>query len=159
MLTHMHMYIMYDDEDTPHFSSFINQDQTAKSTPKVDLVIIYALNRLTVVASQPYDNETQRLLKYYQMRDLIQTVLDPLIAPKIRNSQHKDWALRYKEYMDDLKREDRLEENLEYFSDTLQKMMRLIATVLYSNGYYFTEVITDKEYVEMMSSGGKVGPI
>jgi hypothetical protein len=61
--------------------------------------------------------------------------------------------------MDDLKRDDRLEENLEYFSDTLQKMMRLIATVLYSNGYYFTEVINDKEYVEMMSNGGIVGSI
>jgi hypothetical protein len=37
--------------------------------------------------------------------------------------------------------------------------MRLIATVLYSNGYYFTEVISDKEYVEMMSNGGIVGTI
>jgi hypothetical protein len=150
---------MYDDENTPHFSSYINSDQTAKSTPKVDMVIIYALNRLTLIVSEPYDTETQRMYKYYQARDLIQIVLDPLIAPKIRDTKHKDWVLRYKEYMDDLKRDDRLEENLEYFSDTLQKMMRLIATVLYSNGYYFTEVINDKEYVEMMSNGGIVGSL
>ena len=148
---------MYDDENTPHYSSYINQDQTAKSTPKVDLVIIYALNRLTIIASQAYHTETERMYKYYQARDLIQIVLDPLIGPKIRDTKHKDWVLRYKEYMDDLKRNDRLEQNLEYFLDTLQKMMRLIATVLYSNGYYFTEVITDKEYVEMMSGGGIVG--
>lgn len=149
---------MYDDENTPHYSNYIAQPK-AESTPKVDLVIIYALNRLTILAAQPYLTQTERIYKYYQMRDLIQVVLDPLIAPKIRDTKHKDWAIRYKEYMVDLKRVDRLEDNLEYFSDTLQKMMRLIATVLYTNGYYFTESINDKQYMEMMASGGIVGPI
>lgn len=152
------IFNMYDDENTPHYSDYIKEPD-AKATPKVDLTIIYALNRLTTLASQKYFSEGERMYKYYQMRDLIQVVIDPLIAPKIRNTKHTDWAIKYLEYMSDLKRVDRLEENLEYFSDTLQKMMRLIATILYTNGYYFVESINDKQYVEMMSNGGIVGTV
>jgi len=152
---------MYADEDTPHFSSYIKQPQigAAESTPKVDMVIIFALNRLVVIGSQPYDTETQRMYKYHQMRDLIQTVIDPLIVPKINNPKYPEWTQKYLEYMYDLKRIDRLEQNLEYYSDTLQKMMRLIATVLYTNGYYFTESINNRQYMDMMASGGIVGQI
>jgi hypothetical protein len=141
------------DEDTPHFSSFIKEPST--DSPKVDGVIIYALSKLTTIASRPYTNQTDRSYKYYQIRDLIFVVLDPLIAPKIRTRTR--WVELYKEYMDDLKREDRLQESEEYFVDTIQKMNRLLASVLYTNGYYFTESISDREYVDIMASGAKIG--
>lgn len=145
--------IDHSEEDAPHINSYIQQPSTA--SPKVDGVIIYALSKLTTIASKPYTTQTDRLYKYFQIRDLILVVLDPMVAPKVRSRQ--SWVEKYIEYMDDLKREDRLQESEEYFLDTLQKMIRLITTVLYSNGYYFTESISDREYVEMMAAGGIVG--
>jgi len=133
------------DEDVPHFSSYINT-QTGQS-PKVDPAIIYAILQLIKLSAKPYINQTGRKYKYLAMRDIILTQIDPPLVPKM---SEPEWAKRYFELMADMKNTNRLMYSLEYFQDTIQKLMQLFYVVLYSNGYYELESLDDDDYMEMI---------
>lgn len=120
------------------------------NSPKVDGVIIYSLMKLTNAAAQPYNTQTERKYKYYLMRDIITTTINPYLVPKISKEK---WASRYKTLMKKLEEVEKLESNLEYFNYILVEMMQLITTVLYSNNYYMLEDYNDEEYMEALTYG------
>ena len=127
-----------------------NFNNSLGNSPKVDGVIIYSLMKLTNAASQPYSNQTERKYKYYLMRDIITTSINPYLVPKISKEKV---ASRYMSLVKKLEEVEKIESNLEYFNFLLVEMMQLITTVLYSNNYYMLEDYNDAEYVEALSYG------
>lgn len=140
-------------QDTQHYGDFINQP--LGQTKKVDEVIIFALIKWSALSSETYSSEQERKYKYLAMRDLISTSLDPFIVPKVSDPA---WAQKYFEVTKKLESKE-VEFDLEYFWKTLKKAMQLFALILYSNGYYYIESITDKQYKEWMSRGAVVGKL
>lgn len=142
-----------DKNENVHYGDFINNP--VGQTKKVDEVIIYALIKWTTLGSELYKSEQERKYKYLSMRDLVCTSIDPFVIPKISEPA---WGKKYFEVIKKLKSPE-MELNLELFWQTLQEAMQLFALILYSNGYYYIESITDKQYQEMMKRGGIVGKL
>ena len=139
---------MAQDLTPPTPNSFL---KTPASTPKVDYAIVNALTRLTNLAAQSYNTQAERKYKYYAMQDLIFTIIDPLLMPKV---DEPEWRDRYHQLMNDLKHQDRLESSPRYFRDVLQKLMQLYGVVLFSSGYYLIESLNDEQYMKMAERGG-----
>ena len=144
---------MVDGQEAQHYGDFINSP-TGQSK-KVDDVIIFSLIKWAALSSETYKSEQERKYKYLAMRDLVCTSIDPFVVPKVSEPM---WATRYFEVMKKLKSPE-MEANLESFWHALQQAMQLFALILYSNGYYYIESITDKQYVEWMKRGAVVGKV
>lgn len=122
-----------------------------KDNPKVDSAIIYTLIKLTNVASQPYDTQTERKYKYYQMKDLIFIQLFPAIIPKVTD---KKIAEKYFKLKRQINNTPKIETNLDFFAYLLEESMLLADTILFNSNYYLMENFTDHDYELMMEQGG-----
>lgn len=122
-----------------------------KENFKVDSAIIYSLIKLTNVAAQPYNTQTERKYKYYQMKDLIFIQILPAIIPKVTDKKLAEKYHRIKKQLDNI---PKIESDLDFFSYMLEESMLLVDTILFNSNYYLMENFTDKDYETMALDGG-----
>lgn len=123
-----------------------------KENLKVDSAIIYSLIKLTNVAGQPYNTQTERKYKYYQMKDLIFIQIFPAIIPKVTDRKIAEKYYQLKKHINNI---PRIESNLNYFAFLLEESMLIVDTILFNSNYYLMDSLTDRDY-EIMTTTGEV---
>lgn len=121
-----------------------------KENLKVDSAIIYSLIKMATIAAQPYNTQTERKYKYYQMKDLIFIQIFPAIIPKVTDKSIAEKYFKIKKHINNI---PRIEQNLDFFEFLLEESMILADTILFNSNYYLMENFTDQDYEDMLSKG------